>query len=113
MRRTGLERMLYRDFRHVIELLQQCAHTQRECSKYINPQVFDDHTELITTLMKQVYNEASVTIILDKWLCGDHSPVVFTDNKGITVETPIESVKELWKAMETYGSHKNVQRPEE
>ena len=95
--------MLLKDFKKVISLLLNCSDMQKKCDEVIQPYIFDKHGELITLLLKEIYNEHSVNYILNEWLCGNKSPILFTSNNGVSVEVPINTVKELWQAMETYG----------
>lgn len=95
--------MYYKDFKEIIDLLKACVKEQEKCKDIIQPQVFEEHNLLITALLKQIYNEYAVNYILNEWLCGNKSPILFTDNNGTTVQTPMGTMKELWKAMEAYG----------
>ena len=98
--------MLFKDFKKAITLLQSCVELQNKCNGILNDSIFNEHNELITKLLVEIYNEYSVNYILNEWLCGNKSPIIFTNNEGVTVEVPIVSINELWKAMETYGNLK-------
>jgi len=95
----------FKDFREIIKLLKGCVAVQDKCSEVLQPQVFEDHNLLITALLKQIYNDYAVNYILNEWLCGNKSPIIFTNNEGVTIQIPMRTVQELWKAMETYGRH--------
>ena len=95
--------MLFRDFQEIIKLLQGCANVQNRCEGILSPSVFEEHNILISTLLKQVYNEHSVEYILNEWLCGNRNPIVFTNNKNVSRDVQITTEHDLWKAMETYG----------
>ena len=97
--------MLFKDFKNIVELLKDCAKEQEKCRDIIQPQVFEEHNQLITALLKQLYNEYAVDYILNEWLCGNKSPIIFTDNDGNTTQIPMKTVNELWKAMEAYGQY--------
>ena len=97
--------MLFKDFKNIVELLKASVKEQEKCKDIIQPQVFEEHNQLITALLKQLYNEYAVDYILNEWLCGNKSPILFTDNSGNTVQIPMKTMNELWKAMETYGQH--------
>ena len=95
--------MHYNDFRNIINLLKESVKQQDKCKDIIQPQIFEEHNMLITALLKQLYNDYAVDYILNEWLCGNKSPIIFTDNNGNTVQIPMNSVHDLWKAMEAYG----------
>ena len=97
--------MLFKDFKNIVELLKASVKEQEKCRGIIQPQVFEGHNQLITALLKQLYNEYAVDYILNEWLCGNKSPIIFTDNDGNTTQIPMKTVNELWKAMEAYGQH--------
>ena len=97
--------MLFRDFKNIVELLKASVKEQEKCRDIIQPQVFEKHNQLITALLKQLYNEYAVDYILNEWLCGNKSPILFTDNDGNTTQIPMNTVNELWKAMEANGYH--------
>ena len=97
--------MLFKDFKNIVELLKASVKEQEKCRDIIQPQVFEEHNQLITALLKQLYNEYSVNYILNEWLCGNKSPIIFTDNDGNTTQIPMKTVNELWKAMEAYGQY--------
>ena len=97
--------MLFKDFKNIVELLKASVKEQEKCRDIIQPQVFEGHNQLITALLKQLYNEYAVDYILNEWLCGNKSPIIFTDNDGNTTQVPMKTVNELWKAMEAYGQY--------
>lgn len=97
--------MLFKDFKNIVELLKSSVKEQEKCRDIIQPQVFEEHNQLITALLKQLYNEYAVDYILNEWLCGNKNPILFTDNDGNTTQIPMRTVNELWKAMEVYGYH--------
>ena len=97
--------MLFKDFKNIVELLKASVKEQEQCRDIIQPQVFEGHNQLITALLKQLYNEYAVDYILNEWLCGNKSPIIFTDNDGNTTQVPMKTVNELWKAMEAYGQY--------
>ena len=97
--------MLFKDFKNIVELLKASVKEQEKCRYIIQPQVFEEHNQLITALLKQLYNEYAVDYILNEWLCGNKSPIIFTDNDGNTTQIPMKTVNELWKAMEAYGQY--------
>ena len=97
--------MLFKDFKNIVELLKASVKEQEKCRDIIQPQVFEGHNQLITALLKQLYNEYAVNYILNEWLCGNKSPIIFTDNDGNTTQIPMKTVNELWKAMEAYGQY--------
>ena len=74
--------MLFKDFKNIVELLKASVKEQEKCRDIIQPQVFEGHNQLITALLKQLYNEYAVDYILNEWLCGNKSPRIFTDNEG-------------------------------
>ena len=95
--------MHYNDFKNIVNLLKESVRQQDKCKDIIQPQIFEEHNMLITALLKQLYNDYAVDYILNEWLCGNKSPIIFTDNEGNTMQVPMNSVRDLWKAMETYG----------
>lgn len=95
--------MLFRDFKNIVELLKASVKEQEKCRDIIQPQVFEEHNQLITALLKQLYSEYAVDYILNEWLCGNKSPILFTDNDGNTTQIPMNTVNELWRAMGAYG----------
>lgn len=97
--------MLFKDFKNIVELLKASVKAQEKCRDILQPSIFEEHNELITALLLQLYNEYAVTYILNEWLCGNKTPIIFTNNEGTTVEIPMNTVRELWKAMEAYGQH--------
>ena len=97
--------MLFKDFKNIVELLKASVKEQEKCRDIIQPQVFEGHNQLITAFLKQLYNEYAVDYILNEWLCGNKSPILFTDNDGNTTQVPMKTVNELWKAMEAYGQY--------
>lgn len=97
--------MLFKDFKNIVELLKASVKEQEKCRDIIQPQVFGEHNQLITALLKQLYNEYAVDYILNEWLCGNKSPILFTDNDGNATQIPMKTVNELWKAMEAYGQY--------
>ena len=44
--------------------------------------------------------------ILNEWLCGNKNPIKFKSNEGVEVDIPLNTIHDLWKAMETYGTTK-------
>ena len=98
--------MLFRDFQHIVRLLEQCVQLQKGSEGYINPYLFNTHNELITALLEQVYNKDAIEYILNEWLCGNTTPIMLKTNEGVEVEIPVKSLQQLWKAMETYGTNK-------
>lgn len=97
--------MLYKDFKNIVDLLKRAVRVQDRCKDILQPNLFDEHNQLITELLLQLYNKYAVTYVLNEWLCGNKNPIIFTDNEGNTIETPMNTVHELWNAMEVYGSH--------
>ena len=97
--------MLFKDFKNIVELLKASVKEQEKCKDIIQPQVFEEHNQLITALLKQLYNEYAVDYILNEWLCGNKSPILFTDNDGNTTQIPMKTVNDLWKAREADGQH--------
>ena len=97
--------MLFKDFKNIVELLKASVKEQEKCRDIIQPQVFEEHNQLITALLKQLYNEYAVNYILNEWLCGNKSPILFTDNDGNITQIPMKTVNDLWKAMEAYGQY--------
>lgn len=95
--------MKYNKFCEVVRLLKECKEVMDGTKNIINPDVFVCHNELITMLLKECYNFAALTMIMDKWLFGDKSPVIFIDNDGNEITIPINSTLDLWNAMENYG----------
>lgn len=95
--------MRYNDFKNIVNLLRESVKQQDNCKDILQPHIFEEHNELITALLKQIYNDYAVNYILNEWLCGNKSPIVFTSNEGTTVEIPMNTIRDLWKAMETYG----------
>lgn len=103
IKKIGQVLMLFKEFKNIVTLLKNCVDTQNKCVNILYPAVFEEHNILISALLKQIYNEYSVEYILSEWLCGNKSPIIFTNNEGVVVEIPINTVRDLWKAMETYG----------
>lgn len=95
--------MRFNEFKKIINLLKSCVQVQDNCKDILQQHIFEEHNELITLLLKKIYNEYSVDYILNEWLCGNKSPIIFTDNEGATIQIPMNTINELWKAMETYG----------
>ena len=94
--------MLYKEFSNVIRLLKQCKTVMDGSAMYVRDDLFMYHNELITALLCNVYEKPAVDFVFNQWLCGNRSPVIFTDTDGNTIEQPIDTVRELWRAMECY-----------
>lgn len=95
--------MKYNKFCEVVRLLKECREVMDNTENIINPELFSPHNELITLLLKECYNFAALTCIMDRWLFGNKETVIFTDNDGNEILIPIKSTYELWHAMEQYG----------
>lgn len=96
--------MLFRDFKEVVELLRTCRDVMTETEKYIKPEIFNSHNALIMKLLEQEYDWAAITYILNEWLCNNTDHIEFNPiGTNQVMLIPCKTVKEIWKAMETYG----------
>lgn len=99
--------MLYKDFKKIIELIQDCHKIQDKSSDFITSATWNKHNELIISLLIQIYNEAAVEYILNEWLLGHRNPVTFEHPKThIVEELPLETEKDLWHVMERFKNEK-------
>lgn len=94
--------MLFKDFKEIITLLQDCDKVMSESYNVVRPELFEKHNTLISVLLTQVYGKESVDFILNEWLCGNKSPVILTQDDGTKVSIPVKSLSDLWKAMEQF-----------
>lgn len=96
--------MKFKDFKKIYETLVIC-HSKME--KYYDvlkiDEVWNEHNEAITLLLEQIYEKTAITFILDEWLDGNRSPITYKDREtGAVIEVPLNTLEDLWKAMETY-----------
>ena len=95
--------MLFRDFKRVLELLENCYSMQIKASDYLSFKVFEPHTELITHLLSQLYEKEAVEHVLNEWLIGNRKPLTYTPKgSDVAVAIPLETANDLWKAMELF-----------
>lgn len=96
--------MKFKDFKKIYNTLVEC-HDKME--KYYNvlkiDEVWNEHNEAITLLLEQIYEKTAVNYVLNEWLDGNRSPITYKDNEtGNIIEVPLNTLEDLWRAMESY-----------
>lgn len=94
--------MLYRDFLKMLDMINKCHDITEGCANFVNTNIFTPFNQLVYLLMSQVYDETAIKYILDEWLMGNKTELTITKDNGAEIIIPLETRKDLWKAMEQY-----------
>lgn len=92
--------MKYKQFAKVIKYLKESSKLLEDTYNIIRPEVFEKHNQLITLLLEEIYGEFVVCFIIDEWLRGNKSPIVFNSDDGTRIEKSINTLQDLWKISE-------------
>lgn len=95
--------MSFKKFQQLIEYLRGYHETVDSVGNILQPHIMENPSRLISFLLIEIYGEHAVSYVLDEYLRGNRTPVVFKKN-GVSVSEPCSSIKELWVLMEKLKS---------
>lgn len=89
-------------FKDMVALLQETFKVSSKAGKYIKSSVFSPFDKLIMMLLGNIYEQEAIQFILFEWLNGNKSPLTVPIDEQTTVVYPLNTVEDLYKAMEIY-----------
>lgn len=94
--------MNYEQFKQVVTLLEKTSSVVNDASKYVNMSTFEAHNLLVSTLLETIYEPDAVAYILYEWLIGNKNELTVTSKDGTSIVYPMETLEDLYRAMELY-----------
>lgn len=94
--------MNYDKFETIVHCLQKTVEYTNRANRFVRPEIFDTHNRLIALLLESIYDADAVAYVLFEWMNGNTSPLSMKQEDGSELILPLETLHDVWVAMEKF-----------